>query len=331
MGHRGDVYERYYMPNFIDRDTLGIYVGALRRDDLVQAVGRRERHENAPDDLNDAQKDEVRKDADVIRLIRCRERCAARIKQCGYSTIKAAHGTKWFERHKEKQRELNSLKAKLTRAKLDEVIDRFHETVHTEEVDRQMQGILPSPDVLNPSTIEYELEARATVARLLFQPLDDLNPGQMARVRIKVVEALAELGKQRETPHQFKKARTKLRSEGTDTRMDIDDRARSALHQPVAALVQAMAESAIDTQNLSAAPDLYCPFCKLREEVAPGKRNHVYARPDSLGRHIRDQHLAGMAANEGLDCPYEGCDAYLGGGEHFLSHTARQHLTYCSL
>lgn len=168
MGHRGDVYERYYMPNFIDRDTLSIYLGAPRRDDLVRAVGRRERHENAPDDLNDAQKDEVRKDADVVRLIRCRERYAAKIKQCGYSTIKAAHGTKWFERHNEAQRELNSLKAKLTRAKLDEVIDRFHETVHTEEVDRQMQGILPSPNVLNPSTIEYELEERATVARLLF-------------------------------------------------------------------------------------------------------------------------------------------------------------------
>lgn len=147
----------------------------------------------------------------------------------------------------------------------------------------------------------------------------------MARVRIKLVEALAELSKQRETPHQFKKARTKLRSEGTDTRMDIDDRTRSAPHQPVAAPVHAMADSAIDTRNLSAAPDLYCPFCKRREEAAPGKRNHVYARPDSLGRHIRDQHLAGMAANEGLDCPYQGCDAYLGGGEHFLNHTARQH------
>jgi hypothetical protein len=27
MGNRGDVYERYYMPNFIDRDTLAIYLG----------------------------------------------------------------------------------------------------------------------------------------------------------------------------------------------------------------------------------------------------------------------------------------------------------------
>ena len=38
-----------------------------------------------------------------------------------------------------------------------------------------MRGFLPSLAVLNPSTIEYELEKRATVTRLFFQPLDDLK------------------------------------------------------------------------------------------------------------------------------------------------------------
>jgi hypothetical protein len=35
MGNCGDIYERYYMPNFIDRDTLAIYLGTTRRDDLI--------------------------------------------------------------------------------------------------------------------------------------------------------------------------------------------------------------------------------------------------------------------------------------------------------
>jgi hypothetical protein len=75
-----------------------------------------------------------------------------------------------FERHAEKQRELNSLKTKLTRAKFDKIIDESHKTVHTEEVDRQLRGILPSPAQLIRRPFEYELDERATVAQLLFQP-----------------------------------------------------------------------------------------------------------------------------------------------------------------
>jgi hypothetical protein len=53
MGNRGDVYERYYMPAFINRDCQAIYLGSIRRDDLVQAVGRLARHERAPKHLID--------------------------------------------------------------------------------------------------------------------------------------------------------------------------------------------------------------------------------------------------------------------------------------
>lgn len=158
-----------------------------RRDDLVQAVGHLKRHSRAPDELNDAQKDEIRSHLELIELARCRERYAEKIKQCGYPTIKAAKGTKWFEWHDAAQRNVNSVRTKLTGEKLDKIIDDFHETVHAKEVDRQMRGIVPSPADLNPSTIEYELEERATVARLLFQPLDDLKLDQMFRGRIQLV------------------------------------------------------------------------------------------------------------------------------------------------
>jgi hypothetical protein len=80
MGNRGDVYERYYMPNFVDKDCLAIFLGTTRRDDLVRAVGRLERHSGALDDLNNAQKDEIRNYLELIQLARCRERYAAKIK-----------------------------------------------------------------------------------------------------------------------------------------------------------------------------------------------------------------------------------------------------------
>jgi hypothetical protein len=66
MGNRGDVYERYYMLNFVDKDVLAIFLGTPRRDDFIRAVGRLERHEMAPDGLNQAQQDEIMIDPSSI-------------------------------------------------------------------------------------------------------------------------------------------------------------------------------------------------------------------------------------------------------------------------
>jgi hypothetical protein len=82
-----------------------------------------------------------------------------------------------------------TVETKLTRVKLDQIIDEFHESVHTEEVNRHLQGILPAPEVLNPPAFAYELEERATVARLLFQPLDEIKLNRIFHVRIQLVQA----------------------------------------------------------------------------------------------------------------------------------------------
>jgi hypothetical protein len=66
MGNCGDVYERYYMPNVIDSNTLAIYLGTTRRDDLIQAVGHLEHHEEAPDKLTKDQQREIWNDPEMV-------------------------------------------------------------------------------------------------------------------------------------------------------------------------------------------------------------------------------------------------------------------------
>ena len=156
-------------------------------------MGHLERHEEAPDRLTDAQKREIWNDPEILSLVRRRERYAAKIKQQGYASIKGAEGMKDFTRRAEVQREINCLKTKLGRKLLDKTINKFHETVHSDEVERQMQGILPSHEVLNLSTIKYELEERATVARLLFQPFKGVSLEKVSQVRIQVVDAICSM------------------------------------------------------------------------------------------------------------------------------------------
>ncbi|KFZ13522.1 hypothetical protein V501_03678 [Pseudogymnoascus sp. VKM F-4519 (FW-2642)] len=301
MGNQGDVYERYYMPAFIDRDCQAIYLGSTRRDDLIRAVGRLARHARAPPALTDVQNQEI--------------------KLHGYRTIKAAKGTELFELHKETQADINNLKRKLSDALLNKTIKEFHISVHTDEVNQQMQGIRPS-DILTPPTIKYELEERAAVAKLLFMPLDNLSEDQIRQVRIEVVENLAQLCKRQETPHLYKAPKSR------------GQRPKHPIDLPI--LPPASPE---DFRKLSRnepvvipqlqGPVLICAFCKwCDEEAGPAKKDKVFARIDILRKHVRTQHLDLMASDTEFSCPYEGCLELLAGTMHYLNHVTHGHGLY---
>jgi hypothetical protein len=101
IGNRGDVYKRYYMLAFVDRDCQAIYLGSTRRDDLIQAVGRLARYKRAPTALTDVQKFKISRHPKILELM---EKCAGyvqEIKDNGYPTIKPATNTWWHKRQKE--------------------------------------------------------------------------------------------------------------------------------------------------------------------------------------------------------------------------------------
>lgn len=51
--------------------------------------------------------------------------------------------------------------------------------------------------------------------------------------------------------------------------------------------------AAMEIKTLPIAPGLYCPFCRwVDKEAGPRKRVYSFSRVDSLGRHIRVQHLS---------------------------------------
>ena len=311
------------MPNFIDRDTLAIYLGTPRRDDLIRAVGQLERHEEAPDRLTDAQKDEIWDDPEIVELLEEREKYSAKIKKCGYPTIKAAKGTKYYAQHAEAQSDINSLKTRLSRKLLDKTIDDFHETVHSAEVERQKRGILPSAEVLNPSTIQYELEERATVARLLFQSMGSMSLEKVFQLRIQLVDTLVKLCGRQETPHQFKASRSSKRRRETDDFDELDKRLK--VDEIAMDDEELFADISPVTDNAKGKTKLRCPFCECDIEAAPRKRNYTFPRRDSQKRHVRGQHLTEHAVGEGFDCPYNGCSAFLGTATHFLRHAEGQH------
>jgi hypothetical protein len=70
---------------------------------------------------------------------------------------------------------------------VEKAVKDFFATTNTEDVDKKLQGILLSIEVLTLLKIKYELEEQATVARLFFECHDDLKELQLFQMRIGII------------------------------------------------------------------------------------------------------------------------------------------------
>ncbi len=220
MAHRNrSTYDRYYMPDFVDRDVVAINLGGPSRDDLVQVVGRLARDELAPIALTNAQKFQVANDPQVLEACEKRKFCKEKIKRLGFPTAIAASPDRindmgfpedivakealWYERYTDQQRWINNLKRGLEDKLLEQTIDEFHKTVDMIEINNQLRGITPS-EILTPSAIEYELDEREIAAELFFEDIDNLDVSEVFELRVKLVHALIGLCKRQESPRRYK-------------------------------------------------------------------------------------------------------------------------------
>jgi hypothetical protein len=206
IGHRSrNTYTRYYIPGFINRDCIAINLSMLLRDDIVQAVGRLARNELALTYLTDTQKFEISNDLHVLELCCKRKAYTDKIKKAlGFCTIKAAKGTQLYQRYKETQDKIKSLKQHVSNKQLKQAIDEFYKTIDTIKINLQQQGVMPTQEVLTLSSIKYKLEERRTVAKLLFQPINSLEASKVFEVRLQLIHSLIQLCNQYETPRQYK-------------------------------------------------------------------------------------------------------------------------------
>ncbi|APA10374.1 predicted protein [Sclerotinia sclerotiorum 1980 UF-70] len=140
----------------------------------------------------------------------------------------------------------------------EDLIRAFHKTVHTIEVDRQLQGILPA-DILTPSTIEYELKEQATIARLLFEPHTGLTEDQIIQKRIELVQNLIQLCKRQESPRQYRASKSKGRPRKHINSQTLSEDADST---------SLIADITTRSHKLSKVSTLFCAFCKWNDNEA---------------------------------------------------------------
>jgi hypothetical protein len=206
------------------------------------------------------------------------------------------------------------LKQKLNTEQFDKATKDFLATVYTKKVNKQLQGILLSTELLVLPTIKYKLKEQATVAKLFLEYCNNLNKLQLFQIYIEIIQNLIILYRHQETYRSTTKTRQHLSYKVKNSKAtEIPDNIKIDL-------------SVLDKQILLST--FYCLFCRYDEEAGPYKYNKLFSCIDGLCKHVRIQHLEYIQPNKGFVCLYQGCITSLKGTIYFLNYTVLEYGLY---
>jgi hypothetical protein len=348
MGHHGNTYEEFYMPDLIERDFQSIYFGTPSQDDLIRSVARMglSRDMRAPTDLTDEQKDEVYNHPDLVKLRKKRERYKKKIYNRGYYPLSAAEGTHLYDRYKEYDRKANSKANTLRIQRRKQAIRDFHDTIDEIEINRQLDGT-DVPEILTRPATRYELRERAAIVRLMSLSLNELDEEQALQTRIKFVYKLSRLCHRQES-RRFKpytdiqtQAHRKKRTSSEAGDATARKRPRLARGPNTSdgspALENAGKKGDVDSasikvEDIEPLQDSYpmaftypvCLICIGDERSSYEERIRPFARKDSLQRHM-NLHVKKGVFDQRMECKHPNCSDWLDDVQHFMSHAARIH------
>jgi hypothetical protein len=347
MGHHGDTYQQFYLPDLIEEDFQSIYFGTPSQDELIQHAARMgiSRDERAPIDLTNEQKLafklELDKDPRVLRFRKQRERNKQKIQSQGYYPIETAKGTSLYEHYIEAKRKLHSLTNVLRKRKKDQAILDFHNTIDDYDIETQLDDTVSSK-LPTRSSVKYEFPERAVIANLLSRPLNELPEEKARRLRMEFVCNLVSYCSRMES-RQDELSSVTLRVQSPIERCHPQSRKRKAddnefnpelqVQRPTQEVRSALVTqegarliwTPTQTEEMQVTmgiqmkfTDLVCLLC-----IGAGKL-HQFKKKESLGKHI-DCHKAEGVFKQGFQCQHPSCSDWIEGEGSFKQHAALKH------
>lgn len=322
MGHHGDTYRQFYLPDLIERDFSSIFFGTPPQDDLVRAVARMGLawDKRAPTELTPEQKQEVRNYPELARLRQQRDRHRRKLGNIGFYPLHTAVGHPRYARYKELDRKINSVTTMLKKQRLENEIRLFHDTIDELEIERQLDGRpVAQPHV--PRTVQFESPERALVAQFISLSLDASKDSEALGGKVAFVEALVGLCRQQEhqrCPDKYDRQVVRVDQE-TVTLLDCAPTAESAALHPLSSISDRLQEAPA-SHAVSKVPQIFqsqvCLLC--------GKG---FSRKSVLKRHLDSHDRAGWFAQP-FQCRVSGCAKRLKSKNHYMNHCAVVHGVY---
>jgi Protein of unknown function (DUF3435) len=274
--------------------------------ELVRAVAQmnRNRDPKAPKGLTDEQCKMLCRDRYLIGLRKERE--ALRREMCfGGKRLSSAQGTAMYQRHKDLGKAITRRRQELRRLGWAKVKQAYHSAMPVLEIDRQIDAMLgvESGDVAcvefeddwTPPMPSFWCQEHKRVADAFFGPTAETLTGDEAlSQRIQVINDLVALSEMRQPSERGPKVDWSKFEE--QIRLDDTDRSTD----------EAKSEGSSQTNNL-AFPNDQCIFCAGDVTLRTFHPRAKKQRPDSLRRHVANQHLSRFAKTDPVSCPHRVC------------------------
>ncbi|KAF2844512.1 hypothetical protein T440DRAFT_548498 [Plenodomus tracheiphilus IPT5] len=332
MGHLGSTYEKYYTPTHIARDFQSIYFGSPSEALLIESVARMglSRDRRAPTELDNEQKGRLRNDPAITILRGEREVYKNQLYDQGLRPLVEGEGTDFYKKYEDTKRKIGSTYQRLYRERLYSAIHEFHESIDTIEIAKQLSG-KAAAEVLTLPAIEFELRERATIAGMLFKPIQGDNS------RVRFVRNLTDLCHKQETrkPKALKRKKvnsvlyeptgsnySNKRKTGADgiekSSPDQDGEiARDERDAP-------QREKFLDGGYPVKLPHPVCLICIGNEEFSYARRMRRISRKDVLKKHV-ENHFRLPELQSGFPCRHPSCSDVLVGMMQFKRHALDIH------
>ncbi|KAF1343436.1 hypothetical protein EJ07DRAFT_149673, partial [Lizonia empirigonia] len=319
MGHLGSTYEKYYTPTHIARDFQSIYFGSPSEDLLIESVARMglSRDRRAPTELNDAQQEELRNDPALAVLRKERETYKGQLHDQGFQPLLKGQGTNLYKKYEDTKRKLSSTYQRLYRERLDSVYNQFHESIDTIEIARQLSG-KAAAEILTLPAVEFELRERATIAGMLFKPIqDDKARAKFAFKRKKVGLLACEANgssfsnKRKKGTNGFEKSPLNQACEIVKEELDAPRR-------------EDILEVGSGQLYPTVLPHPVCLICIGNEEFSHERRIRHVPRKDVLKKHV-ETHFRLPELQSEFQCRHPSCSDMLVDMMHFKRHALDVH------
>jgi hypothetical protein len=273
----------------------------------------RKRDPKAPKDLTDEQRQMLCRDPYLTDLRRQRD--VLRRDMCfGGKSTASARGTDIHRRHSELGKAISRRRVELRRKGWDEVKKAYHRAMPVLEIDKQIDAMMrvESGDVADakleddwtPPVPSFWCQEHERVADAFFGPTAETLTGTEALSRrIQIINDLVALCGLRQPPERGPKVDWSKFEE--QIRLDDPESSDSSDNSTTSPTDEATSEGSSQTNDL-AFPTDQCIFCAgdvtLRTFHPRAKQ-----RPDSLRRHVANQHLGRFSETDPVSCPHRVC------------------------
>ena len=161
------IFQRNYLSRMIRYHTQAAYRGTDHRSDLIQAVNRMSLHidPRRPKELTEAQRQGLRQDTDVKRLINQRDQLFRKIRD-DFKFINRAEGHPIHEQYKESKRDVDRLLKAKQRNLLKQIQSEFDFVIPVQDIGAQLAGDPESfgPILATASPMQYSFKERSRIA-----------------------------------------------------------------------------------------------------------------------------------------------------------------------